>query len=333
MLLRILAMSLLLAACGPNAERLTYPEPVRIILDTDIGGDSDDLAALAMLHHLVDAGEVDLLAVMSWNTEQYAVPAIDGFNRWYGHPDIPIGARKDGIWHEEWPYNRAVADATDPRRTLDDVPEPTVLYRRILAAQPDSSVTLLTVGPLLNVLRLLESPPDSLSVLTGRELVSRKVRKAVVMGGEFPEGKGEWNFAGDMPGVTRRTLDALDVAVVFCGFEVGTRIMTGSFLDEEDPGSPLAVGYRHFSEHAHWMKDRFVGSILDNASYDQVAVLLAARGEIGRFWELVDSGRVQVDDNGDDRWVPGPPSNQAYVRLIVHPDTVARAIRGLMLGR
>ena len=32
----------------------------RIIFDTDIGGDADDLGALAMLHHFVDSKECKL---------------------------------------------------------------------------------------------------------------------------------------------------------------------------------------------------------------------------------------------------------------------------------
>ena len=67
---------------------------VKIIFDTDLGGDFDDLGALAMLHHFVDKQECDLLAVMCWSTEQYAVSAIDAVNRYYGHPDIPVGTRK-----------------------------------------------------------------------------------------------------------------------------------------------------------------------------------------------------------------------------------------------
>ena len=67
---------------------------VKIIFDTDLGGDFDDLGALAMLHHFVDKGECDLLAVMCWSTEQYAVSAIDAVNRFYQHPDIPVGVRK-----------------------------------------------------------------------------------------------------------------------------------------------------------------------------------------------------------------------------------------------
>ena len=56
----------------------------KIIFDTDFGGDADDLGALVMLHHFMNRGECDLLAVMCWNVEPSAVSAIDAVNRFTG---------------------------------------------------------------------------------------------------------------------------------------------------------------------------------------------------------------------------------------------------------
>ncbi|MFP4366325.1 MAG: hypothetical protein ACLFQA_04445, partial [Bacteroidales bacterium] len=66
---------------------------VKIIFDTDHGGDADDLGALVILHNLHNRGECELLAVMAWTTEQYVIPAMDAVNRYYGNPDIPMGVR------------------------------------------------------------------------------------------------------------------------------------------------------------------------------------------------------------------------------------------------
>lgn len=305
----------------------------RVIFDTDFGGDADDLGALVMLLNLMQQGEVDLLAVMSWSTEQYTVPAIDAIIRHYQSPDVPIGARQDDIYHDDWQYSRPIAEALGGGRTYRDVPHTTSLYRQILSEEADSSVTIVTVGPLLNILALLESAPDSISNLNGRALINRKVREVVIMGGEFPEGEGEWNFNGYMPGVTRSVLAQLDVPVVFSGFEVGDVIRTGEVFNEIDPASPLYIGYRHFSEHAPWMKDRFEGRILDNASYDQTAVLYAVRGGVGTWWDLERGGHVEVDESGDNRWIPGPPTNQAYLRLRADPAVLEAVIESIMLGR
>jgi hypothetical protein len=77
---------------------------------------------------------------------------------------------------------------------------------------------------------------------------------------------------GNMPGVTRYVLQELTVPIVFSGFELGVQIKTGAAFNRLDPGHPLYIGYRHFSEHAPWMKQHYRGKILDNASYDQTAV-------------------------------------------------------------
>ena len=82
----------------------------RIIFDTDFGIDADDLGALAMLHHFVDKDECELAAIMCWSTEQYAVSAIDAVNRFYKHPDILIGARKDSAQFTESSYSKAITD-------------------------------------------------------------------------------------------------------------------------------------------------------------------------------------------------------------------------------
>ena len=101
---------------------LSLHSQVKIIFDTDIGGDADDLGALAMLHNFIDQGECDLLAIICWSTEQYAVPAIDAINRFYKHPDIPIGARKDDTFYEEWNFNGGMAGVT--QFVISNIPVP-----------------------------------------------------------------------------------------------------------------------------------------------------------------------------------------------------------------
>jgi inosine-uridine nucleoside N-ribohydrolase len=194
-------------------------------------------------------------------------------------------------------------------------------------------VTIVAVGPLANILNLLKSAPDGLSPLGGRDLLHRKVGRFVIMGGHFPQGRGEWNFNGDMPGVTRDVLAELEMPVVFSGYEIGDVIRTGAALNQIDEATPLRIGYRAFSEQAPWMKERFRGEILDNASFDQTAVLYAVRGGVGTWWDEVKGGRVEVDENGDNRWVPGPPTNQSYLRLKEDPKKLATVIEALMLGR
>ena len=325
----VLLCVMLLVGCGCSS--VEKGSPVKIIFDTDIGGDADDLGALVMLHNFVDANECELLAVMSWAHDEYAVPAIDAVNRYYNHPDISIGARKDNIYHLERFYNKPIADNFENTLSYKDVPDTTTLYRQILSKQNDKDVVLVTVGPLLNIKRLLESQPDSVSDLNGKELISKKVKEVVIMGGHFPGGKNEWNFNGNMPGVTRFVLENLDAPIVFSGFEIGLVIRTGEVFNDIDKNTPLYVGFLHFCKHAPWIQP-YQGRIIDNSTFDQTAVLYAVRGGVGKYWNKIKGGYCQVRDNGDNRWVKGKPTNHSYLKLKEKPETMALLIESLMLG-
>ena len=151
------------------------------------------------------------------------------------------------------------------------------------------------------------------------------------MGGNFPEGEQEWNFDGAMRGVTKFVLEQLTVPVVFSGFEVGASIKTGEIFNQIDPNSPLYVGFRHFSEHAPWMKKNFKGKILDNSTFDQTAVLFAVRNGIGTYWDKIEGGYCEADEKGGNKWIEGPVSNHSYLKLKTDPEELAKEIESLML--
>jgi inosine-uridine nucleoside N-ribohydrolase len=323
----LLAISMMLL----EFQKICLAQP-KIILDTDIGTDADDLAAIAMLHNLHRSGECKLLAIMSWSTEKYAVPAIDALNRYYGHPDIPLGARKNGVFHESWQYNKAIADHFEHHLNHEDVPDATTLYRKILHESADQSVVIVTIGPLYNIQALLQSEPDAVSEYNGHELIRRKVEKFVIMGGGFPVCEiNEWNFNGGMPGVTKYVVEKIPVPIVFSGYEVGMPIMTGEFLNQRDTSCPLYVGYQHFSKYASWMQP-YENRIKNNNSYDQTAVLYAVRGGLGLYWEKVSNGYCAVDEIGINKWIQGKKSTHAYLRLIEKPEKMADIIESIMLN-
>lgn len=305
----------------------------KIIFDTDIGGDADDLGALAMLHTFIKRGDCELLAIMSWTTDVYAVPAIDAINRFYLHPNIPIGVRKDPTYTSEDNYNKVIADNFEYKLTYEDVPDAVELYRKILSKAADSSITIVTVGPLKNIQNLIQSKPDKYSPLSGNELISRKVKEFVMMGGQFPKGKDEWNFNGNMPGVTRFVLNSLKVPVTFSGFEVGSQIKTGAVFNNIDDQTPLYHGFMYFSKHAPWIKDQFKGEILDNSTFDQTAVLYAVKGGVGTYWDRIEGGFCEADDTGGNKWVKKANSNHSYLKLKESPEVMATLIEVIMLNQ
>jgi inosine-uridine nucleoside N-ribohydrolase len=305
---------------------------VKIIFDTDLGGDIDDLGALVMLNNFMDKGECELLAVMCWSTEQYAVAAIDGVNRYYKHPDIPIGTRRGDTSYVSWNYCKPLADNFEHKLSYSNVPDATVLYRKILAKAEDKSIVIVTVGPLMNIQNLINSAPDSWSDLSGKELIGKKVKEFVIMGGQFPEGPSEWNFNGNMPGVTRFVLQNISVPVTFSGYEIGIVIKTGEVFNNINPKTPLYVGWMHFSQNAYWIKENFKGRILDNATFDQTAVLYAVRNGVGMYWDKVEGGFCDADEKGGNKWVSGPVSNQSYLKLKMNPEDMALLLESIMLN-
>ena len=82
-------------------------------------------------------------------------------------------------------------------------PNPVDLYRKILDKAQDDSITIVSIGFFDNLALLLDSGPDAYSNLTGRELITTKVKDIVVMGGDYP---GYSHFVSVVMGMVLTTL-------------------------------------------------------------------------------------------------------------------------------
>ena len=305
---------------------------VKIIFDTDFGGDADDLGALAMLHNFMERDECELLAVMCWNLEEYAVSAIDAVNQYYGHGDIPIASRQGEHSPIDWNHSKVLVDHFPHKRHWSNVPPTTALYRQLLSQASDQEIVIVTVGPLANVLYLLESPGDSISPLTGIELVQQKVKEFVIMGGQFPSGDSEWNFNGNMPGVTQKVVAQIPVPITFSGYEIGLNIKSGEVFNDLAPDTPLHAAFLHFSKHAPWLNHQFKGKIYDNSTYDQTAILYAVRNGEGLYWEKVEGGYCLPDETGGNEWIQDKDSQHSYLRLLKDEEEMASIIEAFMIN-
>ena len=240
--------------------------------------------------------------------------------------------RKGETYVSDWNYTRPLADSYPYQMDQEKASDATALYRELLYASPDHSVVLVAVGPLKNIEELLRSGPDSYAPLSGAQLIRQKVKEAVIMGGQFPVGSDEWNFNGDMPGVTRFVLENLPVPVTFSGYEVGVQIKTGEVFNQLPQLHPLYVGFMHFSQNAPWMKEHFKGRILDNSTFDQTAVLYAVRKGTGVYWTLSEKGICLADNHGGNRWQADHTGMHAYLKLKMDPDSLAQVIESMMLN-
>src|SRR5438128_768781 len=69
-------------------------QTLKVIFNTDIDGDNDDVAAAAILHAFADAGRVEILAMGVVSLHPYSPACLDAINTYYGRGDIPIGVCK-----------------------------------------------------------------------------------------------------------------------------------------------------------------------------------------------------------------------------------------------
>ena len=172
--------------------RTAEAEPVRLIFDTDICGDCDDVLALGMIHALQSRGLCRLLAVTISVDHELAAPFVDAVNTFYGRGDIPIGVVGKGGVVEKSEFLSLVEEKDGGRfRYPHDLlsgrsaPSATAVLRKTLAAQPDRSVVIAQVGFSTNLARLLDSPADEHSPLAGRSWSKSKVKLLSLMAGAF----------------------------------------------------------------------------------------------------------------------------------------------------
>ncbi len=290
--------------------------PPHIIFDTDISSDVDDVGAVAVLQALADQGKTKILAMMVSSGDPWGALCLDALNRWFGRPGIPVGMIKDKAVRDTSKYTQKIAtDYPRTLKTLKNVPDAVSLYRRILTEQEDNSVTLVTVGYLSNLSRLLQSQPDEISPLDGKALIQQKVKELVCMGGTYPTGR-EWNFYRDTPS-TDYVLKQWPTPITFCGFEIGQHVGTGATLSVLPTDNPVRLSYLLYNE------------LTDRPSWDQMTVLYAVEGvhgQSGIAWELSPLGNNVFSQNGENKWIADSKALNRYLTVTTSPAKSAEII-------
>lgn len=223
---------------------------LKIILDTDLGSDCDDAGALALLHHLADMGRAEILAVTHCASAISGAVTVKMINEWYGRGEIPIGRYDKSIFLESETcikYTKPLMDEYLKTRPMPEFENATRVLRRTLAENRD--VTLAVIGMVNNIAELLRSEADDISPLCGAELVEQSVNEIYVMGGDFGDlDHGEWNIINDI-GNAVYVSENCPVPIVYCGFEIGEKIMTGINLEKEE-ANPVRFAYRVVADKA-----------------------------------------------------------------------------------
>src|SRR5258708_31898656 len=113
LLMRTLLTSVFLATFCSWA----HAAAIKLIFDTDMGNDVDDVMALCMIHSLQKRGACELLAVTITKDHPQAAAFVDAVNTFYGYPDVPIGVVRNGATPEAGKYN-LLADARNDDGSL-----------------------------------------------------------------------------------------------------------------------------------------------------------------------------------------------------------------------
>ena len=281
------------------------PSALKIIYDTDMDCDCDDVGALALVLEYVKAEKAELLGVVTDVPSLYAAPACEAICREYG-VNVPIGT----IYNHEYPssateryknyrgtqrdninagkdYNRTLAAMVG--KTDVDYPSSARVYRELLAAAEDKSVTVVVVGMLTAIDALFLTTGDEISPLSGLELFEKKVIRVVSMGQmkheRSPKARS-FNYINDREGAVN-VFEKCPVPILISG--AGGDIAVGkTYTASMHADHPVRVAYEIYCK----------GENKGRASWDLITMLYALDPDESIF-SVLPCGTITYDNTNN----------------------------------
>jgi purine nucleosidase len=172
--------------------------PEKIIIDTDVGDDIDDAFAVALA---LQSPEVEIVGITTtFGDTAERAKLIDRFLAEDSRSDIPVGVGNPTPIKSNF-SQRQYADA--PGYSKSSHSSAVDLILGDINKYP-GQITLVAIGPLVNIGQLIDKDPT----------MFRKLKRVVLMGGSVERGYGEpygpptppepeWNIVNDIPGAQK----------------------------------------------------------------------------------------------------------------------------------
>ena len=283
-------------------------------LDTDIGPDCDDTAALAILISLCRRTGSRLAGITHCTGSPYGLATIDAICRGFGI-SVPLGTCP----------TRGFLSGPDARKYTEEIaarfehsyppdqqqPDARETLVKAFTDVPQGSVTLITIGPLNNLACFLREKKTE-------KLLHEKVKRIVCMAGCFNGllPGAEWNVEMDI--LSAHTVaEKWEGQLDFCPFEAFADVMTGGCLSTF-PNNPITTAYRLFTEGG-----------MKRPSWDPGTVAAAVLGAQPPFaWS--ENGNLRMDARGKTFFTPSAMGRFRYLKRIGTAHEAERQLEKLL---
>lgn len=288
----------------------------KIILDTDMGNDVDDVLALAVLHSLHQQGKIIFDSILVSKGAEKAPIFTELFGLKCGNP-VPVAKADRGVAipFETYLHLTGIFLERDPEtkaKLSKDYPGAGALLKERLEAAEDSSIDLLTIGFLSNI-------GDFLADDANAALFNQKVVRVYMMAGNYEKPQPEFNVMMDIPAF-QTALEKIEAPVTFVGFELGrVRYPESSIrrLYDDARHDMIWLSYMSYRDKPHHRQ-----------CWDPLTALVAS-GCYEDGFGLSEAGEIRVEGNGVTHHTVQEGGRHRFVTLDMGQE---EALTGAMVG-
>ena len=294
----------------------------RYIVGTDFAGDPDDALAFDVVLDAHKGGVINLIGVVADSSLETSAPGVKAMLKAHGYPAIPVYAYQGSAGAYNDNYSGQLRDRFGtPGETRAAYADDVTGYRTLLAGAPDGSVKIIGLGALTSLSRLLNSPADGISPLTGRQLVAAKVINLTQVGGNFPSSgtTPEYNLSRDIA-ASQNVYTNWPTPIIAHGFEPGSSVLSGPPYGADPQIDPAKYAF-DLGQSVGYLSGN-----LKRSSWDPLAAHYAIYGPRTAYGFGGQNGTMTIDAQGNNVWSASPAGNVSYVSRIASTSALGREL-------